>query len=139
MSFNDLEFQRIEAYTLQLEQIPLEEFETSAEARATFIRILKEAKDDIPWIVYLVHDVQENLEAENLEEEDDMEEEYRALDEAFIARGISVRDRFAACYARIQEIVLHEGHEELDELDIKDAFADAVCVEDALAEELTHQ
>ena len=133
MSFSDLEFQRIQAYTLQLEQIPLEEFETSAAARATFIRILKEAKDDIPWIVERVLDRQEIM------EEDDMEEEYRALDEAFIARGISVRNRFAACYARIQEIVLHEGHEELDELDIKDAFADAVCVEDALAEVLTHQ
>ncbi len=133
MSFINSEIQRIEAYTIQLEQIPLKEFETSAEARATFIRILKEAKDDIPWIVERVLDRQEIM------EEDDMEEEYRALDEAFIARGISVRNRFAACYARIQEIVLHEGHEELDELDIKDAFADAVCVEDALAEVLTHQ
>jgi hypothetical protein len=134
MSFINSEIQRIDAYTNQLEQIPLKEFETSAEARATFIRILKEAKDDIPWIVERVLDRQEIMEEENLEEE-----EYRALDEAFIARGISVRNRFAACYARIQEIVLHEGHEELDELDIKDAFADAVCVEDALAEVLTHQ
>ena len=70
--------------------------------------------------------------------EESEDEEYRALDEAFIARGISVRNRFAMCYNTINEIVLHEGHEELDELDIKDAFADAVCVEDALAEELTH-
>lgn len=136
MSFCDNEFDRIEAYTRQLEQIPLEEFETSAAARAMFIRILKEAKDDIPWIVERVLDRQEIMEEENLEEEN--LEEYRALDEAFIARGISVRNRFAACYALIQDIVLHEGHEELDELDIKDAFADAVCVEDALATELTH-
>ena len=131
MSFIDSEFNRIEAYTQQLEQIPLEDFETSAAARATFIGILKQAKDDIPWIVEQVLDRQEIME----ESED---EEYRALDEAFIARGISVRNRFAMCYNTINEIVLHEGHEELDELDIKDAFADAVCVEDALAEELTH-
>lgn len=137
MSFTDLEFQRIEAYTLQLEQIPLEEFETSAAARATFIGILKQAKDDIPWIVERVLDRQEIMEEES-EDEDNMEEEYRADDEAFIARGISVRNRFAACYALIQEIVLDEAHEELDELDIKDAFADAVCVEDALATDLTH-
>lgn len=135
MSFCDEEFDRIEAYTIQLEQIPLEEFETSAAARATFIGILKEAKDDIPWLVEQVLNRQEIM--EESEEEENMEE-YRADDEAFIARGISVRDRFAACYAPIQEIVLHEGHEELDELDIKDAFTDAVCVEDALAEDLTH-
>jgi hypothetical protein len=129
------EFDRIEAYTIQLEQIPLEEFETSAAARATFIGILKQAKDDIPWLVEQVLNRQEIMEEES--EEENMEE-YRALDEAFIARGISVRNRFAACYALIEDIVLHEGHEELDERDIKDAFSDAVCVEDALAEDLTH-
>jgi hypothetical protein len=135
MSFCDLEFDRIEAYTRQLEQIPLEEFETSAAARATFIEILKQAKDDIPWLVEQVLDRQEIMEEES--EEENLEE-YRALDEAFIARGISIRNRFAVCYSTIQDIVLHEGHEELDELDIKDAFSDAVCVEDALAEDLTH-
>jgi len=133
------EFDRIEAYTIQLEQIPLEEFETSAAARATFIGILKQAKDDIPWIVEQVLNRQEIMEEESEEEsEEENMEEYRVLDEAFIARGISVRNRFAACYALIEEIVLHEGHEELDERDIKDAISDAVCVEDALAEDLTH-
>jgi hypothetical protein len=34
------QFQSIEAYTIQLEQIPLEEFRTSAEARTTFLTIL---------------------------------------------------------------------------------------------------
>ena len=126
MSFIDSEFQRIEAYTEQLKQIPLEEFETSAEARATFIGILKQAKDDIPWIVERVLDCQDSM------------EECSALDEAFIIKGILVLDRFEACYSAIQEIVLHEGHEELDELDIRDAFADAVCVEDALAKDLTY-
>jgi len=137
MSFCDEEFQRIEAYTRQLEQIPLEKFETSAEARAIFIKILKQAKDDIPWIVERVLDRQEIMEEENLEEEN-LEEEYRALDEAFIARGISVRNRFAECYALIQEIVLNESHEEMNALDIKDAISDAVCVEDALATDLMH-
>jgi len=134
------EFDHIEAYTIQLEQIPLEEFETSAAARATFIGILKQAKDDIPWLVEQVLNRQEIMEEESEEEEseEESEEEYRALDEAFIARGISVRNRFAACYHTIEEIVLHEGHEELDERDIKDAISDAVCVEDALAEDLTH-
>jgi len=133
------EFDRIEAYTIQLEQIPLEEFATSAAARATFIGILKQAKDDIPWIVEQVLNRQEIMEEESEEEsEEENMEEYRVLDEAFIARGISVRNRFAACYALIEEIVLHEGHEELDERDIKDAISDAVCVEDALAEDLTH-
>lgn len=133
------EFDHIEAYTIQLEQIPLEEFETSAAARATFIGILKQAKDDIPWIVEQVLNRQEIMEEESEEEsEEENMEEYRALDEAFIARGIFVRNRFAACYALIEEIVLHEGHEELDERDIKDAISDAVCVEDALATDLTH-
>jgi len=134
-------FDHIEAYTIQLEQIPLEEFETSAAARATFIGILKEAKDDIPWLVEQVLNRQEIMEEESEDEENMGEEnleEYRALDEAFIARGISVRNRFAMCYNTINEIVLHEGHEELDELDIKDAISDAVCVEDALATDLTH-
>jgi hypothetical protein len=74
---------------------------------------------------------------EESEEEENMEE-YRADDEAFIARGISVRNRFAMCYNTINEIVIDESHEEMNELDIKDAISDAVCVEDALAEDLTH-
>jgi hypothetical protein len=106
--------QRIAAYTLQLEQIPLEEFRTSWEARATFLETLKIAAYDFGWIVEEIHSCHFCLaEIKHLEMN---AEKYNAQYEEFIVLGKAALARFAACFPAIKDIVLDGTHEEIDEL-----------------------
>ena len=129
------QFQSIEAYTIQLEQIPLEEFRTSAEARATFLTILKAASNDFEWIVEEIGMSQDSI----------ADIKYLKLDaekfphyEEFIATGKAAIARFAACFPAIKNIVLDESHEEIDELALELFHLPyAEQVEEALEADLT--
>jgi hypothetical protein len=129
------QFQSIEAYTIQLEQIPLEEFRTSAEARATFLTILKAASNDFEWIVEEIGMSQDSI----------ADIKYLKLDaekfphyEEFITTGKAVIARFAACFPAIKNIVLDESHEEIDELALELFHLPyAEKVEEALQADLT--
>lgn len=133
--YNAKQFQSIEAYTIQLEQTPLEEFRTSAEARATFLTILKAAANDFQWIVDEIGMSQDSI----------ADIKYLKLDaekfphyEKFIATGKAALNRFAACFPAIKDIVLDGTHEEIDELNIELFFLTyARDVEDALQADLT--
>jgi len=128
--------QAIAAYTLQLEQIPLEEFRTSAEARATFLKTLKLAATDFGWIVDEIRSSQFSLaEIKHLKLD---AEKYNAQYEEFIVLGKAAIDRFATCFPAIKDIVLDGTHEEIDELDIESFFNDeAEEVMEALQADLT--
>jgi hypothetical protein len=129
-------FERIAAYTLQLEQTPLEEFRTSAEARAMFLKNLKAMGNDMEWLVHEIRISQDNL--EEIKHLKLSADKYNPPNETFIAKSIAARDRFAACFPAVKDIVLDGTHEEIDELDIESFFksyADEAM--DALEEDLT--
>ena len=134
--YNATQLQRIEAYTIQLEQTPLEEFRTSAEARATFLKTLKLAANDFGWIVEEIHSSQFSLaEIKHLTLD---AEKYNAQYEEFIVLGKAALGRFAKCFPAIKDIVLDGTHEEIDELDIESFFNDeAEEVMEALHADLT--
>ena len=133
--YNAKQFQSIDAYTLQLEQTPLEEFRTSAEARAAFLAILKTAANDMEWIVDEIRMSQDSLEEIK---HDNLNAEYNKQYEEFIATGKAALNRFAACFPAIKDIVLDGTHEEIDELNIELFFRTyARDVEDALQADLT--
>jgi hypothetical protein len=129
------QFQSIEAYTIQLEQIPLEEFRTSAEARATFLTILKAASNDFEWIVEEIGMSQDSI----------ADIKYLKLDaekfphyEEFILKGKAAIARFATCFPAIKDIVLDESYEEIDELALELFHLPyAERVEEALQADLT--
>ena len=129
------QFQSIEAYTIQLEQIPLEEFRTSAEARTTFLTILKAASNDFEWIVEEIGMSQDSI----------ADIKYLKLDaekfphyEEFIATGKAAIARFATCFPAIKDIVLDGTHEEIDEIDRKFMIlCEAEELEEALEADLT--
>lgn len=129
------QFQRIDAYTTELEQIPVEEFRTSAEARTTFLTILKAASNDFPWIIEEIRMSQDSI----------ADIKYLKLDaekfphyEEFIVKGKAAIARFAACFPAIKDIVLDGSHEEIDELDLESFFlCYAEDVEEALQADLT--
>jgi hypothetical protein len=138
--FNAKQFQRIEAYTHELEQIPLEEFRTSAEARATFMKIIKHYcethENDFEWIVEEIRMCQDSL----------CEVKYLKLDPAthtmhyieFIVAGKAAIERFAKCFPAAMEIVLDGTHKEIDDLDLEYFYKP--CAErtlEALQEDLT--
>jgi hypothetical protein len=128
--------QAIAAYTLQLEQIPLEEFRTSAEARETFLKTLKLAAEDFGWIVDEIRSCQFSLaEIKHLELD---AEKFNPQYEEFIVLGKAAIDRFAKCFPAIKDIVLDGTHEEIDEL-ILESFIkpDAEEVMEALQADLT--
>jgi hypothetical protein len=130
-------FERIDAYTLQLEQTPLEEFRTSAEARAMFIKNLNAMANDMMWLVHEIRISQDNL--EEIKHLKLSADKYNPPNEAFIAKSIAARDRFAACYPAIKDIVLDGSHEEIDEHELDGAEASATYVKIALDEDLTHR
>ena len=135
-SYHVKPLQVIAAYTFQLEQIPLEEFRTSAEARATFLKTLKLAPNDFGWIVDEIRSSQFSLaEIKHLKLD---AEKYNAQYEEFIVLGKAAIDRFAKCFPAIKDIVLDGTHEEIDEL-ILESFIkpDAEEVMDALQADLT--
>jgi len=134
--YNAEKFQSIDAYTLQLEQIPLEEFRTSAEARETFIKTLQAAAEDMRWLVDEIHISQDNL--EEIKHLKLSAEKYNPPNEAFIAKAIAARGRFAACFPAIKDIVLDGTHEEIDELERASFYMRWVeNVEEALQADLT--
>jgi hypothetical protein len=128
--------QDIAAYTLQLEQIPLEEFRTSAEARAIFLKTLKSAASDFGWIVDEIRMSQDGLaEIKHLKLD---AEKYNPQYEEFIVLGKAALARFAACFPAIKDIVLDGTHKEIDELDRKlIILCDAEEIEEALEADLT--
>ncbi len=129
-------FQRIEAYTLQLEQTPLEEFRTSAEARAVFIKNLNAMANDMMWLVHEIRISQNNL--EEIKHLKLSADKYNPPNETFIAKSIAARDRFAACFPAVSDIVLDETHEEIDVLELASFYTMwANDVEDALKADLT--
>ena len=133
--YNAKQFQSIDAYTLQLEQTPLEEFRTSAKARAAFLAILKTAANDMEWIVDEIRMSQDSLEEIKYMK---LNAEYNQQYEEFIATGKAALNRFAACFPAIKDIVLDGTHEEIDELNIELFFRTyARDVEDALQADLT--
>jgi hypothetical protein len=135
-SFNKV-FERIAAYTLQLEQTPLEEYRTSSQARAAFLQTLEAAENDMEWLVHEIRISQDNL--EEIKHLKLSPEKYNPPNEAFIAKGIAARDRFAACYPTIKDIVLDGSHEEIDEFVLDGAESSATYIKIALDEDLTHR
>jgi hypothetical protein len=96
-------FERIEAYTIQLEQTPLEAY-TSAEARATFLKTLQAAANDMTWLVYEIRMSHKNIaEIKHFKLSAD---KYNPPNEAFIAKALAARNRFAACFPAVKDIVL---------------------------------
>jgi hypothetical protein len=129
-------FERIGTYTLQLEQTPLEEFRTSAEARAMFLKNLKAMGNDMEWLVHEIRISQDNL--EEIKHLKLSADKYNPPNETFIAKSIAARDRFAACFPAVKDIVLDGTHEEIDELDLESFFKSyAEDAMDALQADLT--
>lgn len=129
-------FQRIEAYTLQLEQTPLEEFRTSAEARAVFIKNLNAMANDMMWLVHEIRISQDNL--EEIKHLKLSAEKYNPPNETFIAKSIAARDRFAKCFPAVRDIVLDWTHKEIDVLELASFYTMwTQDVEDALRADLT--
>ena len=129
-------FERIAAYTLQLEQTPLEEFRTSVEARAMFIKNLNAMANDMMWLVHEIHISHDNL--EEIKHLKLSADKYNPPNETFIAKSIAARDRFAACFPAVKDIVLDETHEEIDVFELASFYTMwANDVEDALRADLT--
>lgn len=129
------QFQSIEAYTIELEQIPVEEFRASAEARALFLTILKDASDDFRWIIDEIRMSQDSI-AEIKYLKMDITK-YSHYDE-FIVKGTAAIARFAAVFPAIKDIVLDGSHEEIDALDLESFYlCYAEDVEEALQADLT--
>ena len=126
----------IATYTLELEQTPLEEFRTSAEARATFLKTLKAAANDFGWIVDEIRMSQDSLaEIKYLKLNS---EKHSPQYEEFITIGKVAIARFAAFFPAIKDIVLDGTHEEIDELDLESFYTMwTEDVEDALEADLT--
>ena len=133
-SFNEV-FERISAYTLQLEQTPLEEYRASSEARAAFLQTLEAAENDMEWLVDEIRISQDNL--EEIKHLKLNASKYNPPNEAFIAKSIAARDRFAACFPTVKDIVLDGSHEEIDEHTLDGAEASATYIKIALEEDLT--
>ena len=134
--YNAEKFQSIEAYTLQLEQIPLEEFRTSAAARETFLKTLKEAAEDMEWIVDEIRMSQDSIAEIKYYMKQNIEK-YPHYEE-FIVSGKAALERFAKCFPSIKDIVLDGTHEEIDEFDLKLFFLPYTKdVEEALQADLT--
>jgi len=99
-------FERIAAYTLHMEQTPLEEYRTSAEERTAFIKNLNAMANDMMWLVHEIRISQDNL--EEIKHLKLSADKYNPPNEAFIAKSIAARDRFAACFPAVRDIVLDE-------------------------------
>ena len=129
-AYNERELRRISAYTERLEQIPLEEFRTSAEVRTRFVKLLEVARMDFDWIVDEIHSCHFSL----------AEGGYLQLSpqyEEFIVQGKAALARFAACFPAVKDIVLDGTHEEIDELKLEYAKGSAADVMEALEADLT--
>ena len=129
-------FERIEAYTFHMEQTPLEEFRTSAEARASFIKNLNAMANDMMWLVHEIRISQKNLkEIKHLKLS---AEKYNPPNETFIAKSIAARDRFAKCFPAVRDIVLDGTHAEIDIFELASFYTMWTHdVEDALQVDLT--
>jgi hypothetical protein len=133
--YNATQFQSIEAYTLQLEQTPLEEFRTSAEARAVFLVILKAAANDFQWIVDEIRMSQDSLEEIKYMK---LNAEYNQQYEEFIVTGKAALNRFAACFPAVKDIVLDGTHDDIDKICHEIYYISWVeDVQDALRADLT--
>ena len=135
-TYHATELKRIAAYTLRLEQIPLEEFRTSAVARALFIKNLATMARDFRWIVEEIRSSQFSLaEIKHLQLD---AEEHNPQYEGFIALGKAAMTRFAACFPAVKDIVLDGTHEEIHAHDIGAFFKpDAAEVMECLQADLT--
>ena len=118
----------VETFTASLERIPLQDFCTSADKRATFLNALALAEIHFADLVDEINRCQSDL------------KEIRELgldkfiqpNEDFIAAGTPLRDRFIACYHAIKDVVLDGTHEEIDEFALDDAKDHVAYVEEAI-------
>lgn len=129
-------FERIAAYTLHLEQTPLEEFRTSVEARAVFLKNLNAMANDMMWLVHEIRISQNNL--EEIKHLKLSADKYNPPNETFIAKSIAARDRFAVCFPAVKDIVLDWTHAEIDVFELASFYTMWVNdVEDVLRADLT--
>ena len=129
-------FERIAAYTFHMEQTPLEEFRTSAEARASFIKNLNAMANDMMWLVHEIRISQKNL--QEIKHLKLSAEKYNPPNETFIAKSIAARDRFAACFPAVKDIVLDWTHKEIDVFELASFYTMWTHdVEDALRADFT--
>ena len=120
----------VETFTSSLERIPLEEFRTSAAARATFLKALSLAEIHFADLVDEINTCQSDLKEIR---ELGLDSHIQA-NEDFIAAGTPLRDRFIACYHAIKDVVLDGSHEEIDEFALDDAKGHVAYVEEAIGQ-----
>ena len=123
--------EKLESITEPLEQIPLEKFRTSAAARATFLQAIKLAETPFGDLVAEINKARlELVKIKAL----CLNDHYLDAASDFIFYGVPVRDRFAACFHTIKDIVLDGTHEEIDELTLSYAHGHVEYIEEALGE-----
>ena len=129
-------FERIAAYTLQLEQTPLEEFRTSAKTREWFVTLLDaEIASNAEWLIQEIHSCHFNLaEVKHLKLN---AEEYEPQYAEFIVLGKAALARLAACFPAIKDIVLSGEYDEEFVFDAKGYKRDAEAVTKAFEADLT--
>ena len=120
----------VETFTASLERIPLEEFRTSAAARATFLKALALAETHFADLVDEINMCQSDLKEINEMGLD----EFIQSNEDFIAAGIPLRNRFVVCFRTIKDLVLDGSHEEIDECALEDAKDHVAYVEEAIGQ-----
>jgi hypothetical protein len=120
----------VETFTSSLERIPLEDFHTSADKRATFLKALALAEihfADLVDEINMCHADLKEIKESGLDS-------HIQANEDFIAAGVPLRDRFIACFHAIKDIVLDGSHEEIDEFALDDAKGHAAYVEEAIGQ-----
>ena len=118
----------VETFTASLERIPLQDFCTSAAARATFLKALALAETHFADLVDEI-----NMCQSDLKEIKEMGlDEFLQPNENFIAAGTPLRDRFVVCFRTITDLVLDGSHEEIDEFALEDAKDHVAYVEEAI-------
>ena len=121
--------EKLESITEPLEQIPLEKFRTSAAARATFLQAIKLAETPFGDLVAEINKARlELVKIKAL----CLNDHYLDAASDFIFYGVPVRDRFAACFHTIKDIVLDGTHAEIDWFAMGNAKDHATYIEEAL-------
>ena len=103
--------EKVESITEQLEQIPLEKFRTSADARASFLSAIKLVETHFGALVVEINVAHRDL---VVIKPLCIRDHYLDAASDFLFYGVPVRDRFIACFHAIKDIVLDGTHEEID-------------------------
>ena len=121
---------RMDTLTEQLEKIPLENFRTSAAARATFLQTIKTSETDFATLVNEINVAHRDL---KVIKPLCLRDHYLDAASDFLFYGIPVRDRFVACFDSIKDIVLHETHEDIDWYALGDGKDHAAYIMEAIS------